>query len=77
MQSGYLAVSCVAFVFGLLMFLGPNVIIGLSRMLDKTVGAVESKLLKKRGARYVLGLLLFLVSFGMFRLAYTMPMMQW
>ena len=77
MHTGYMLLSLVALVFGVLMFLSPGVIAGLSRVLDRTVGAVETKLLKRRRARYVMGVLLLLVSFGMFRLAYTMPVNGW
>ena len=70
MHPAYLSVSLVALVLGVACFLSPEAIKELAKVLDRSVGKLEVKLLKRRSFRYGLGLLLFLLSFGMFRLAY-------
>ena len=70
MHKGYLAASLLTLAFGVACFLSPALISRASQVLDRSIGTIEVAMLKKRGVRYVIGLLLFGVSFGMFRLAY-------
>ena len=60
------AFSAMFFVFGILFFLGPQVIRHLSGVLDRTLNTIDQQLMRHR---YVLGLVMFLLSYSMFRLA--------
>ena len=73
MHKGYLAASVAALALGVMFILSPKMVKQLSRSLDRSVGSLEGLLLKKRAARYLLGLVLFWLSFSFFRLSYLAP----
>lgn len=77
MDALYLSLSVMTLVLGVLFFLSPGTVGRLSRWLDRPLSAGGSgAVLRRRGMRYMVGLLLLVVSFNMFRLAYTIPLIK-
>ena len=76
MNAGYLSFSVITLLLGVLCFLGPGALQQLSRALESSVASLQSSMLQQKPARYIIGLLLMLVSFGMFRLAYMEPLFK-
>jgi hypothetical protein len=76
MHKGYLAASLTALLLGVACFLAPGALSQLSQVLDRTVGVINETLLKRRAARYLLGLALFGLGLGLFRLAYLSPLFR-
>jgi hypothetical protein len=70
MSPVFLVLSLVTLVMGVACFLSPQAIVRLSGILDRSIVTMQHSVFQKRSVRYVMGLLLMLVSFGMFRLVY-------
>ena len=69
-DSGCLFLSLVCLVTAVLLILFPRSVISASRVLDKTLGVLDEHLVRHR---YVFGLILFAVSYSLFRLALLLP----
>ena len=67
---GLCLVSLLCVGFTVLMFLFPNVVAGANRLLNRTVAALDEPLLRYR---YVLGVLLAVAAYCVFRLAVLLP----
>ena len=67
MLNPWCMVTSVTFlVVGVLFFLGPNVVKQLNVVLDRSIRVVDANVMKYR---YLIGLVLLLLSYAMFRLA--------
>ena len=69
-DSGCLFLSLVCFVAAIMLVLFPRSIAGASRALDKSITALDELLMRHR---YLFSLVLFAVSYSLFRLALLIP----
>lgn len=69
-DSGMLALSLFSVVGGITFILFPGALLRFSSFLNRTIGVFDQRLMRYR---YALGVLLFLLSYGLFRLALLLP----
>ena len=69
-DSGCLFLSLLCLVSAVMLVLFPRNVMHLSRSLDRTLGMLDEHLVKHR---YVFSLILFAVSYSLFRLALLVP----
>lgn len=76
MQPGYLAFSVITLLLGVACFLAPEALQRFAGFLERSVMTAQSSLIDKKRVRYLMGLLLLLVSYGTFRIAYLVPLFR-
>lgn len=69
-DTGCLFLSLLSVVVGAMFVLFPDALQRLGRTLNRTLATLDEQLMRYR---YVLGLLLFVASYGLFRLALVLP----
>ena len=69
-DTGFLTLSLLATVMGAVLFLFPDGVHKLSGLLNRTIAAVDEPLLRYR---YLIGVLSFVASYALFRLALWVP----
>ena len=72
-HSGFLFLSVVSLVVGCALYLAPDAISKLDRVLGRTLVTMDEVLLKHR---YVAGLLAFAASYAFFQIALTLPSLR-
>lgn len=72
-DSGCLFVSLLCLVAAVTLVLFPRSVMQISRSLDRTLGVLDEHLVKHR---YVFSLILFAVSYSLFRLSLLIPLNQ-
>ena len=72
-DTGLLMVSLICLVAGVAFILYPHPLLNLSRALNRTLEVLDESLIRYR---YVLGVLLAVVSYLLFRLAFLVPALQ-
>ncbi|MBI2104715.1 MAG: hypothetical protein HYT90_03915 [Candidatus Omnitrophica bacterium] len=68
---GCLFLSLVCLIVGASFILFPHALLGASRALNRTLTVLDDRLIRHR---YVMGLLLFAVSYALFRLSLLIPL---
>jgi len=72
-DTGCLLLSLLSVVGGAIFVLFPDALMKLSGALNRTITVLDQRLM---GYRYILGVLLFLLSYGLFRLALLLPTLR-
>jgi hypothetical protein len=69
-DSGLLFLSLLSVVGGAMFVLFPDALMKISGALNRTLAVLDERLMRYR---YILGVLLFLLSYGLFRVALLLP----
>ena len=72
-DSGFIFLSLASLVLGASLFLYPKVLLKLSGMMNRTMAVLDDQLIRHR---YVIGLLAFIASYALFKLALMLPTLR-
>ena len=69
-DSGFLSLSVLSLVVGVLLYLYPKAILDIGKHLNRTLTILDDQMVRQR---YVVGLLAFIASYAFFKLALMLP----
>lgn len=72
-DSGFLALSLLSVVVGVMLFLAPKAIMKFSGLLNRTMTVLDDQLIHHR---YVMGVLAFVASYAFFKIALMLPALR-
>ena len=72
-DSGFLVLSLLSIIVGVMLFLMPKAIVKFSGLLNRTMAAVDEQLIRHR---YVMGGLAFVASYAFFKIALMLPALR-
>ena len=72
-DSGFLVLSLLSIIVGVMLFLMPKAIVKFSGLLNRTMAVVDEQLIRHR---YVMGGLAFVASYAFFKIALMLPALR-
>ena len=69
-DSGFLVLSLLSIVMGVMLFLAPQAIVKFGGLLNRTMAVLDGQLVRHR---YVMGVLAFVASYAFFKIALMLP----